>query len=331
MVNKELINKLMAFTDEEKIIISGEKNIDRSIYMENDAPVVNGAKILKNGKKIAVRKHPRFIHFPEHIHDFVEVVYMCSGETTHLINGERVVLREGEFLFLSQFAKQEILPAGENDIAVNFIILPDFFEVSLEMMREESSPIKSFIINCLKGKGEGAYLHFKVGGVFPVQNLAECLIWTLFNDVPNERKINEFSFGVLFLNLLNYTDMLQSKNSDTDFSLQVLQYVEENYKTGSLTCLAEIMHYDLNCLSRKIKKEFGKNYIDLIQEKRLSQSCFLLKNTNMNIDEISSLAGYSNVSYFHKLFCKTYGTSPKKYRHRFFAENSANKEGYLGK
>ena len=51
-----------------------------------------------------------------------------------------------------------------------------------------------------------------------------------------------------------------------------------------------------------------------VQEKRLSQAAFLLKNTGRRISDISVAVGYENVSYFHRIFEKRYGMSPKKYR-----------------
>ena len=38
---------------------------------------------------------------------------MCSGSTPHVINGEDVILKQGELLILNQNAVQEIYPAGE--------------------------------------------------------------------------------------------------------------------------------------------------------------------------------------------------------------------------
>ena len=34
--------------------------------------------------------------FSRHTHNFVELIYMCSGSTTHKINGDLITLREGE-------------------------------------------------------------------------------------------------------------------------------------------------------------------------------------------------------------------------------------------
>ena len=46
----------------------------------------------------------------------------------------------------------------------------------------------------------------------------------------------------------------------------------------------------------------------------MAQAAFLLKTTKMNVADIAISVGYENVSYFHRLFGKTYGLSPKKYR-----------------
>lgn len=98
-MNAELLQKLAVITPEEERILRGE-HLDRNLYMEG-VNVVSGRKFLEEGKQIAVRPHTRFIHFPVHTHDYVEVIYMCSGTTTHKINGEKIVLNEGELLFLS--------------------------------------------------------------------------------------------------------------------------------------------------------------------------------------------------------------------------------------
>lgn len=315
MISSELLNKLKTITPEEEKILKGQKDIDRNIYMNKSCDVVSNKKMLSGGKLIDVRPHTRFVHFPKHSHDYVEIVYMCSGSTTHIVNGDKIELRTGELLFLCQSAKQEILPAGKDDIAVNFMVMPEFFDHTLKMIGEEDTPLKSFIVDCLKSKHSNmGYMHFKVSDVLPVQNLLENLIWTLVYGAPNKRSINQITMGLVFLQLIGCTEkMVQSSTSD-DITVKVLRYIEEKYRTGSLRELSEILHYDISSISREIKDKTGKTYTELVWEKRLSQSCFLLKNTNMTIDEIAINVGYENISYFYRLFKKRYGISPKKYR-----------------
>lgn len=321
MITEELYRELKKITEEEKRILSGSREIDKELYMSAKegemSNVVDAGKLLESGKLIQIRPHTRFIHFPKHSHNYIEMIYMCAGSTHHVIDGEDVFLQEGELLFLNQKARQEIYPAGEGDIAVNFIVLPEFFDYSLKMMGEEKNLLRDFVIDCLKGENEEAgYMHFKVAQVLPVQNPLENLIWTIWNKQPNKRSINQASMGVLFLHLMNHMDCMETKtqNRKQRLIIEVLRYIEENYRNGELTRLAGLLNYDVHWLSREIKKLTGKNYTELVQEKRLNQAAYLLKNTSMSVMDVGLLVGYDNLSYFHRLFQKHYGMTPRKFR-----------------
>lgn len=313
MIDKTLLAKLSAISPEEWKLLEGSE-IQRGIYMQADSDVIDAKKLLSIGRLIDIRPHTRFAHFPEHSHNYVEVVYMCQGTTTHIANGQTIVLHTGELLFFGQGARQEILPAGEKDIAVNFIILPQFFDKALEMLEVEETPLRKFIVDSLRGDNANC-LYFQVADVLPIQNLMENLIWSLLGSPsPNRRSICQTTMGLLFMQLLNYTDRLASQSIEEAVIVRVLRYIEENYPTGSLTEIAGELHYDLYWLSREIKRQTGRTYKELLQEKRLTQAAYFLKHTSLHVDEIGDAVGYSNLSYFHRIFQEKYGVSPKKYR-----------------
>lgn len=318
-MNKDILDKLIQFTQEEIEILNGRNEINKELYMSSSSMVIDSNKLLERGKLIEVRTHTRFVHFPKHRHNYVEVVYMCQGQTEHIINGDRVTLNQGELLFLNQNATQEIMPAGENDIAVNFIILPEFFDQALIMISEEKNLVRDFIIGCLRSEYYNMnYLHFKVADVLPIQNLIENLIWTLTNKQQNKRSINQITMGLLFLQLINYLDKIAvGKNHfEQELILSVYRYVEEHYKNGELSILAEQLHLELYWLSRTVKKLTGKTYTNLVQTKRLNQAAFLLTTTNMPVSDVGCAVGYDNLSYFYRIFKNRYEVSPKSYRER---------------
>ncbi len=316
-MTEELLNKLREITPEEQRILDGRDCIEKELYMEAETNVIDAGKLLDTGKLIQVRPHTRFIHFPPHSHNYVEMIYMCKGCTHHLINGEDVYLQEGEILLLSQKAVQEIYPAGKEDIAVNFIILPEFFGECLKIIASERNMLRDFVISCLRGENASCgYFHFKVTDILPIQNLIENLIFTVWNRQPNKRSINQVTMGLLFLLLMNQMDKLETgtESEPQRFVMQILAYVEEHYRDGELSELAERMHYDLYWLSKEIRKRTGKTYTELVQDKRLRQAAYLLKNTVMPVTDIAIEVGYSNISYFHRIFQKRYHMTPKKYR-----------------
>ena len=321
-MTEELLQRLRKITPEEEVLRNGQTDIDRGIYSSvvtkpEDIVQIDAQKLLDAGKLIQIRTHTRFVHFPVHTHNYVEVVYMCEGSTHHIINGNDVVLREGELLFISQSAKQEIYPASESDVAVNFIILPDFFCYALSLMETETNQLRSFVTSCLTGgKEDTGYLHFRVADVLPVQNLVENLIWTIVRKEPNKRSIQQATMGLLFLQLMNQIDRMETAEADKDQKLvmDVLSYIEEHYRDGELDSLARQLHYDMWWLSKEIKKRTGQTYTELIQNKRLQQAAYLLSTTKMNVMDIGLAVGYDNTSYFHRIFQKRYGMTPRAYR-----------------
>lgn len=316
-MKEDLLERLKLITPEEKEILSGKPEIEQQLYMSADQGIVDAKKLLDDGRLIQVRTHTRFIHFPKHTHNYIEVVYMCCGSTHHVINGEDIILEQGELLFLNQKATQEIYEAGDSDIAVNFIILPEFFDYGLKMIESEENMLRDFIIDCLRSENESSgYLLFRVAEVLPIQNLIENLIWTVINRQPNIRSINQATMGLLFLQLMNHMDKLETDKSSGQqkMMITVLSYVEEHYRDGELRDLAKQVHYNLSWLSKEIKKQMGMTYTELVQIKRLSQAAYLLSTTSMSVIDVAMAVGYDNISFFHRIFHKKYRMTPRQYR-----------------
>ena len=313
-MQQSILDKLSAVTGEEREILSGGVDIDRSLYMDGSRDVISGEKLLEKGKLLAIRPHTRFVAFPEHTHDYVEMVYMCTGQTRHTVNGTPVLLQRGELLMLGQNARQSIEAAGEGDLAVNFIVRPAFFSGTLPFLGEEETPLRRFLVSCLTGENETGYLLFHVADILPIQNLIENLLYTLLEDAPNKRGILQMTMGLLFAQLVNHTQALQFGTQEQNAVVSVLRYLEEHYRDGSLTDIAGRLHYELPSLSRLIRQKTGRTYTELLQEKRLSQAAWLLRNTDRKVDEIANAVGYENISYFHRLFSARFGLSPRRYR-----------------
>lgn len=313
MISYKLLKEIKPVTAEEKRILCGGK-IDRHLYMCGSGDVINANLLLKEGKLISIRPHTRFIEFPEHSHDFIEVVYMCLGSTTHIINGRRVLLSEGELLFLSRNTSHSILKAGENDIAINFIILPQFFKNSVSALGDEDTPLKRFIVNSLDDNANSDYLLFKVANELPVQNLVENLIWILLNDTNKKRTLNTVTVELLFQHLMDFTDSIDYANKEDEIIVKFLKYVDNNFRDASLKEASKLLFCDSSWLSREIKKKTGSNYTEIIKERRLKQAVFYLKNTNMKISEIAADIGFDNLRWFYKIFFDTYKMTPGEMR-----------------
>lgn len=230
--------------------------------------------MLERGRLISVRAHTRFAPFPRHAHSYIEIMYMCSGKTVHRINGgEPVTLNAGELLFLGRGASHEIERAGMDDIAVNFIVLPQFFDTALELIGADNT-LGRFIADSVSRAGGSDCLLFRVADVLPVQNLVENMVWALVQETKNRRRITQNTMALLFLELLNCTDRLAAPADEGEQStlvMTVLREIEENYRVANLTELAARCGVTVSYLSAAVHAATGSTFKALLRRKRMER------------------------------------------------------------
>ena len=316
-MQQALLDHLRKITEEEQRILDGASEVDQGLYTSGKDFTVDSAKMLEEGKLIAVRTHTRFVHFPSHRHNFIEVLYVCEGSLINIIGGKQVVIEAGELLFLNQFTRHEILPAGKNDIAINFMILPEFFDVAYTMAGS-NNVLADFLVNVLRQNEEkGEYLHFRVAEVLQIQNLLENMIYSLVTGRGDQNRTNQTTMGLIFLYLLDsvqYAEMRVPNQYENMISMTTLDYIEQNYKTATLTELCVRLHLPMHVLSKMIKKNTGFNFKELLQRKRMNKAIELMCETELPISDIIAAVGYENGSYFHRVFREKYHVTPRAFR-----------------
>ena len=245
---------------------------------------------------------------------------MCSGSTTPIVNGaDTVPLETGDLLFLNQAVYHEILPAALDDVAVNFIILPQFFDRSFAMLERENV-LRDFLVSTLAGSSAFAgWLHIRAQDILPVHNLLENMIWTLLEDKSGVNDLNETTMGLLLLNLSLFAPDINRSGPDRhdeNTVFAVLQYIEAHYKDGTLADAAARLHQPAYAVSRLLTKHTGQNFRQLLQQRKLQQAAYLLTHTPLPVETVLENIGYENSSYFYRRFRERYGCSPAEYRRR---------------
>jgi AraC-like DNA-binding protein len=95
---------------------------------------------------------------------------------------------------------------------------------------------------------------------------------------------------------------------------QILDYIDKNFSFVTLDLLAEKFGYNSKYLSRLIKNYTGKNFKDLVAEKRMEHASLLLLNSGLTIHSIMEECGLCNESYFYHCFYDKYHMTPNEYR-----------------
>ena len=98
----------------------------------------------------------------------------------------------------------------------------------------------------------------------------------------------------------------------------VAAYLDEHYTEEiSLDFLSENFFISKYYLSREFKKEFGTTIIQYILAKKITYAKELLRYSNSSIEDISTLCGIDDASYFNKVFRKLEGCTASEYRKKW--------------
>ncbi len=318
-MRKEILDMISRLTPEEKQLIAGKNDISKELYTSEDEFVIDSAKLLEKGKLIALRPHTRFAYFPVHRHNYIEMLVMLKGNlTTKIVDGDTLFLSEGDILLMNRHARHELMPCSQEDIAVNLIILPEFFSRS-DISYDRENVLRSFIISSLSEKKRNSdYLLYHTKGMIAVENLLENIIWTLTMGRGGMNQIVNTTMDLLLMNLsaLSSDTLKDMASKGQAVTISALEYIDHNYKNGTLEELAEKTGYSTAYLSRLLKSHTGSNFKQLLQTRKLQQAAYYLENTTLTTEKIIEKIGYENSAYFYKKFSEKYGCSPREYRKR---------------
>lgn len=115
-----------------------------------------------------------------------------------------------------------------------------------------------------------------------------------------------------------YKNGTEKEVDGADVISQVIRYVREHISQDiRRSDLAELVHLNIDYLSRIFKKEKGITLNDYIVFEKLNVAENLLKTTQLPVSLIATKVGYSNFSYFSKLYKKVKGRTPAEERTEF--------------
>ncbi len=96
---------------------------------------------------------------------------------------------------------------------------------------------------------------------------------------------------------------------------QVIQEIQTSYTEDiSLSGLAEKYHIGVSRLSIQVKERMGMSFSKYLTSKRIQKAKELLQDEGLSVEQVAEQVGYRDYFYFTKVFKKSTGMSPSRYR-----------------
>lgn len=268
---------------------------------------------------IFISKHHRFAPMPLHNHTFIELNYMYSGECTQEINGKMAHIKQGQVCMLDKDVLHRIYPLGENDILINIILKRDSLLSGMLSRLNRTGIVSSFLSNALsEDQSHDRFVLFHSENQRHLHNLIQNMMCEYFD--TDELSMDMVGYYIPLI----FTELMRVYRTDKNFELQltngktsiidILRYIEQNYRDCTLTGLADAFGFNANYLGNMLKERTGHTFLSLVQTQRMLQAVHLLKHSRKSIDEIAYEIGYETPGFFYRKFKAYYGQTPRSYR-----------------
>ncbi|MBR0462043.1 MAG: helix-turn-helix transcriptional regulator [Erysipelotrichaceae bacterium] len=155
-------------------------------------------------------------------------------------------------------------------------------------------------------------------------------------DVPKERALSELyvinkilELIVAYVRIVAKVDMkrIDGKTYELDDRPTIFKYIYSHIsKDVSLKSLSEVFYMSESSISKYILDVTGLSYTNLVQEMRITKTVDLLTYTDMSLNDVAELVGFSDASHLIKVFTSRMNLSPSQYRDIYKAKDHIFKE-----
>ena len=110
--------------------------------------------------------------------------------------------------------------------------------------------------------------------------------------------------------------IFQACGSDTEsgFTKKLMAYFAEHTRDLNLKDISDEFLLSKDYFGKLFKRQMNENFNQFVLKYKMEYACYLLKDTDDRIYEISDALGYKTTDYFSKLFKEYTGQTPAGYR-----------------
>lgn len=115
------------------------------------------------------------------------------------------------------------------------------------------------------------------------------------------------------------TTSVEPENYEHSEKLRKLhEYIENNYDSRiSLSSVSDLLNMSSVSFNRFIKRRTGKTFVEYLNDIRIGYASRQLVEKDRSISEVAYSCGFNSIANFNRIFKKSKGCTPSKYREDF--------------
>ena len=258
-----------------------------------------------------------------HSHEFVQIWYIRQGRCDHFVGEQVYHLEVGDsFIILPHVTHKTLLQPNTNVICCDFD--PTVVLAASALGEDKMSDLTLEKVRAFLNASGAELLCFRFQQ--KIRRRVEHLMQELLDEYEDGSHYFEDVLRIKIQELLLLfmresalvpehirADQIYEKYKV--LMADAIRYIDENY-CENLTLGGVCKHFAISrtYFCHLCKLITGKTFTEYLTDLRIRAAMTLLEDQSLSISEVSERLGFSNTSYFSKIFKKYTGCLPKEYR-----------------
>ncbi len=255
-----------------------------------------------------------------HRHQFVEIVYILSGEATHTVGDREYTVKSGDVVVINCGVPHKFTASttGELFVAYDLMFGLPFIDPNAGSDAAFESLKDSYLFGPLFPADETPDIHISGKRYGSYGDLFTRIYHALKGKERGYLELSRAYVIELIVKILK--DMgrdgskeLTSENKKAVFA--AISYMERRYNNPlTVEDIAAQVFLSPEYFRKLFKKMTGESVRTYLHGLRVDEACRLLTVTDMSIQDISIAVGYQDMKSFYQAFKQKTGKTPKEYR-----------------
>lgn len=264
---------------------------------------------------LRIDEHPEF---PQHHHEFWEIVMVTSGTGLMVFGSKPLPIKVGDVFVIGRDQEHAYRETHSLDI-INIAFDPTYIGSVDPVLEDWMSRDELFAVGPRWQPGEtpGECLHLGPTEFARALDLAKRLEFELESDGA-EARVAAFAYFLLLITLLRRHCLPREATGDAGPGTRVGRAVEfiENHFAEPITIddIAACSHVSRRHFFRLFEQAVGLAPMEYLKKVRLQKAAAMLLTTNSNVTEVAFACGFNDSNYFSSLYHKEFGMSPSRFK-----------------
>ena len=262
---------------------------------------------------------------PFHRQDFffIDYAYHLDYNALSAKYDNLVTVREGDCYIGQPFSGYALRgeSGGDDIIMIGVHIKKEaFFREYLPALSMDAAMFR-FFLDPHTDKFSDEFIHLSFEKTSPIRTLLELMVIEYADKKEDTQLILKPMLLSLFMYIARRYRLEKTEAASDSLCDRIVQYINSHPETVTLREIAEHFSYHPNYISTLLHNELGKTYSRIVLEKRMDRAVILMKGTDLSVEEIAAMLGYTNQSSFYKAFKEYFGTTPRDYMRSYNNNN----------